>query len=329
MGRIKKPEEPLALWTGKDRIGDEILDSVTIIVRSGGCSWNRCRICQYRHERLTNINDDELNRLMHAQLSTLAEEIERTDPGVVKVYNSGSFFDEREVPVPVQEEVVSLASGRKLVVESRCEYVVEERVGKYVDHLRQGGKSGDLYVAIGLETTSDQIREKCIDKGLSFSDYQKATDLIHSNDGKVKTYLLHKPPYLTEYEAHEDMVQSIGVIEQYTDLISMNPCTVQRNTHLETLWKQKAYRPPYLWSVASMLARADPHVTCDPIGGGQARGPHNCGSCDQMILDAIRDYNLTADRDLMRSVMAMDCDCKKEWEYVMEREQPFSMPLTR
>lgn len=329
MSRIKKPEEPLALWTGKDRIGDEILDSVTIIVRSGGCSWNRCRICQYRHERFTNINAEELTRLMHAQLSTLAGEIERTDPGVVKVYTSGSFFDKQEVPVSIQEEVVSLASGRKLVVESRCEYVDEERVGTYVDLLRQGGKPGDLFVAIGLETISDTIREKCIDKGLSFDAYQRTTELIHRNGGKVKAYLLHKPPYLTESEAHDDMVQSIRHIAQNSDLISMNPCTVQRNTHLETLWKQKAYRPPYLWSVASILSQAEPHVTCDPIGGGQARGPHNCGSCDQLILDAIRDYNLTADRDLMRSVMAMDCDCKKEWEYVMEREQPYSMPLTR
>ena len=137
MGRIKKPEDPLALWTGKDRIGDEILDSVTTIVRSGGCSWNRCRICQYRHERFTNIDAEELKRLMHAQLSTLAEEIERTDPGVVKVYTSGSFFDKKEVPVSIQEEVVSLASGRNLVVESRCEYIDEERVGKYVDILRE------------------------------------------------------------------------------------------------------------------------------------------------------------------------------------------------
>ena len=109
----------------------------------------------------------------------------------------------------------------------------------------------------------------------------------------------------------------------------MNPCTVQRNTHLETLWKRQAYRPPYLWSVASILAQSNAHVTCDPIGGGQTRGPHNCGSCDSMILDAIRDYNLNADQELMRSVMEMDCNCKKEWEYVMNQEQPWSMPLTR
>lgn len=329
MSRIKRPEEPLALWTGKDRIGEETLDSVTIIVRSGGCSWNRCRICQYRHERFTNTDEQELKRLMHAQLSSLAEEIERSDPGVVKVYTSGSFFDKQEVPLSIQEEVVSLASGRRLVVESRCEYIDGEQIGTYVDTLRQKGQSGDLFVAIGLETISDAIREKCIDKGLSYEDYQRTTERIHNNDGKVKTYLLHKPPYLTESEAHDDMVQSIGDIAQYTDLISMNPCTVQRNTHLETLWKQKAYRPPYLWSVASILADSKSHVTCDPIGGGQSRGPHNCGRCDQLILDAIRDYNLTADRDLMRSVMAMDCDCKKEWEYIMEREMPFSMPLTR
>ena len=125
------------------------------------------------------------------------------------------------------------------------------------------------------------------------------------------------------------MVSSIREIIPVTDLISMNPCTVQRNTHLELLWKRQAYRPPYLWSVASILAGAPVHTTCDPIGGGQTRGPHNCGSCDSMILDAIRDYNLNADQELMKSVLEMDCGCKKEWEYVMDQEKPWAMPLTR
>jgi hypothetical protein len=31
----------------------------------------------------------------------------------------------------------------------------------------------------------------------------------------------------------------------------------------------------------------------------------------------------------MKSVMEMDCDCKEEWEYVMNQEYPWSMPLTR
>lgn len=329
MKPIKNPEEPLAIWSGQDRINDDIFTSVTTIIRSGGCSWNRCKICQYRHERFTGIDSSELIRLMHAQVSRLETEILKVQPQVIKVYTSGSFFDPLEVPEIIQEKILHLAQGKILVVESRCDYINAEKIQMAVNTIKSDTGDGELYIAIGLETTNDTIREKCIDKGLQYSDYLDTTTIIHHAGGKVKTYLLHKPPYLTELEAYNDMVQSIQDIIPVTDLISMNPCTVQRNTHLEKLWKQQAYRPPYLWSVASVLAQTTAHVTCDPIGGGQTRGPHNCGSCDGLILDAIRDYNLNADQDLMKSVLEMDCKCKKEWEYVMEHEKPWAMPITR
>jgi hypothetical protein len=65
------------------------------------------------------------------------------------------------------------------------------------------------------------------------------------------------------------MKTSIREAAVYADIISMNPCTVQRNTELEYYWKCGAYRPPYLWSVLSVLADAPVHITCDPLGGGQ------------------------------------------------------------
>ncbi|NLV26658.1 MAG: archaeosine biosynthesis radical SAM protein RaSEA [Methanomicrobiales archaeon] len=328
MKQIKRPEEPLAMWNGSDRIEGVIHPSVTAIIRSGGCSWNRCKICQYRHERFSGIEKPELIRLMSAQLHKLKDKISKDNPEVIKLYTSGSFLDPQEVPTCIQDEVIELSKGKTLIVESRCDYIDEERISKMVERLRDGNETADFYVAIGLETTSDRIREKCIDKGLLFSDFIKTSEIIHKSGAKVKTYLLHKPPYLTESEAYQDMTQSIKDIIPFTELISMNPCTVQRNTHLETLWKKQVYRPPYLWSVASTLSNSQVHVTCDPIGGGQTRGPHNCGRCDGLILDAIRDYNLSADQDLMKSVLEMNCGCKNEWEYVMKEEISWAMPLT-
>lgn len=326
---MKNPEDPLAIWNGQDRISDTIYTNVTAIIRSGGCSWNRCKMCQYRHERFDGLNKKELIRLMTAQFLKVEDEINRVNPDVVKLYTSGSFFDPQEVPLEVQEAVLKSVSGKTLIVESRCEYIEEERLSHSVELIKDRQGKGELFIAIGLETTSDSIRSKSIDKGLVFSDFCKTTELIHHSGAKVKTYLLHKPPYLTESEACHDMISSIRDIIPKTDLISMNPCTIQRNTHLESLWKQQAYRPPYLWSVASILAETSFHVTCDPIGGGSIRGPHNCGRCDSLILDAIKDYNLNADQELMKSVMELTCDCKNEWEWIMREEKPWAMPLTR
>ncbi len=44
-------KKPLACWRGKERYNGEAVDCLTIIFESGGCSWSRCRMCSYRHER--------------------------------------------------------------------------------------------------------------------------------------------------------------------------------------------------------------------------------------------------------------------------------------
>jgi hypothetical protein len=125
------------------------------------------------------------------------------------------------------------------------------------------------------------------------------------------------------------MRTSIRDAARYAEMISMNPCTVQRNTELEFYWKRGAYRPPYLWSVLELLKDAPVHITCDPLGGGQKRGPHNCGECDYDLVKGIRDYSLTADRDLVSGLLETACSCKTEWEFVVGEEKTFCMPLTR
>jgi radical SAM enzyme (TIGR01210 family) len=145
----------------------------------------------------------------------------------------------------------------------------------------------------------------------------------------VKAYLLQKPPYLTETEAVEDVVRSVREVRPHADAISLNPCTVQKGTEVEHLWRLGAYRPPYLWSVLLALSRAGVEITCDPVGGGTPRGPHNCPSCDGELVRGIRDYSLSGDRSLLDALLAIDCTCKKEWEFVLGAERPWAMPLTR
>ena len=117
-----------------------------------------------------------------------------------------------------------------------------------------GTNAKPLYVAIGLETTNDDIREKSIDKGFTFEDFNRAVRAARNTGTGIKTYLLMKPLFLTEKEAMADMKQSLADLSGVADIVSMNTSSVQRGTDMERFWKQGAYRPPYLWSVAEVLA---------------------------------------------------------------------------
>ncbi|MGI6022960.1 MAG: archaeosine biosynthesis radical SAM protein RaSEA [Methanoculleus sp.] len=325
----KSSEKPLASWRGKDRIEGQVLDTLTVIFRSGGCSWNRCRMCGYRHERYPEISRDDLTDRLIRQVRWVKENFRDEDYQVLKIFTSGSFFDPDEVPPAARRAVAEAFRGKAVIAETRPEYVDADVLREFGGLIDTGAWTTPLSVAIGLETTDDFIREKCINKGFSYADFLHAAKVARAADADVKAYLLMKPPFLTEREARDDMVRSIQEISTIAGSISMNLCTVQGRTEVERLWREHAYRPPYLWTVLDVLISSPVHILCDPVGGGQVRGPHNCGNCDRPIVKGIGDYSLTGDVELLRALAEMDCGCKEEWEFVLEQEEPFCMPLTR
>ncbi len=325
----KNVEKPLACWRGKDRFEGQVLETLTIIFRTAGCSWNRCTMCGYRHERYPPLSEEDLTDRLLAQIAWVKESYPDEDYRMVKIFTSGSFFDPAEVPPAVLQAAAEAFRGKLVVAESRPEFACEEVLQDFAAGLDDGTWTTPLFVAMGLETTDDAIREKSIDKGFTYVDFLQAAATARRAGAGVKAYLMMKPPFLTEAEARDDMIRSIETVAPVADLISMNLCTVQSRTEVERLWKQHAYRPPYLWSVLDVLIGSPVHILCDPVGGGQIRGPHNCGACDSPIVKGIGEYSLTGDVELLRVLAETECSCKEEWEFVLEQEQPFCMPLTR
>ncbi|HDR73354.1 MAG TPA: TIGR01210 family radical SAM protein [Methanoculleus sp.] len=322
-------EKPLACWKGKDVYRGSVLDCLTVIFKTGGCSWNRCRMCGYRHERYPPMAPADLTTRLVAQMAWVQREYPQSDYQMVKIFTSGSFFDADEVPASARRAILAGFRGKLVIAETRPEYVAPGAIREGRELIDDGSWDCPLYVATGLETTSDFIREKCIDKGFRLRDFHDAVAAARAGGAGMKTYLMMKPPFLTEREAMDDMQRSIEEAAPVSDMISMNLCTVQNRTDVEYYWKRGMYRPPYLWSALAVLAAAPVHVSCDPVGGGKKRGPHNCGSCDFDIVRGIREYSLSGDRDLLAALMETECRCKEEWEFVLAGERPYCMPLTR
>jgi radical SAM enzyme (TIGR01210 family) len=142
----------------------------------------------------------------------------------------------------------------------------------------------------------------------------------------VKTYLLLKPPFLTERDAISDVVDSIKKLKQsgFTDSISINPVNIQKFTLIEYLFDRKDYRPPWLWSVIRVLENG--HEILDgskirllsaPTGGGHRNGAHNCGKCDTSCLEAINDYSLNNDPGIFKDI---SCSCYELWLDLIDLE---------
>ncbi len=313
--RVLDIKQPVTVWRSCDLLQGSMAQSLTMILRTIGCRWNRCTMCGYAGEGAPATSDDLISQFENA--------MQRSSPDVtvVKIYTSGSFLDPQEMPKDARDAILKRLEDlgiKKLVIETRPEYVNAEAISACLSHL-------PTEFAIGLETASDLIREHVIRKGFSFQDYVAASQAVHEQGGSVKAYLLLKPPLLSEGQALKDAIASVRKAADHADILSLNLCNVQRNTPVERMWGRGEFRPPWLWSALEVLKSAPSPIMCDPVGAGTRRGPHNCGKCDDIVASAIRTHALTQD---IAPFADLDCECKSIWQELMKLEEDsFGTPL--
>lgn len=315
---------PTAVWQGKDLIEGRPVDSRTIIFHTIGCYWSRhdgCTMCGYFNDSaaVPPTEGDLLSQMDHA-MATMAN-----TPALIKIFTSGSFFDDREIPPAIRTRIFERFGDtghiKKIVAETRPEFVTEKNLRTSREILDKYGIQ--LEIAVGLETSNDLIRQDCINKGFTFNDFIEASGKALSLGVTVKVYLLLKPPFISEKTAVDDILASIKDVSPHASTVSLNLCNIQKGTMVEELSNRKSYRPPWLWSAVFVLKKAKamfPGITfmSDPVAAGLGRGPHNCRKCDGDVAQSLRDFSISQDIDALSNV---DCDCIPLWEKVIELEE--------
>jgi hypothetical protein len=333
--KVYSPDKPVAAWTSTDRLPDGVIPSLTMILRTHGCYRSRkgeeCTMCGFASDSATvPPSPDDLVAQFHNALA-------RRPDGkfMVKIFTSGSFLDASEVPLEVRsvilEELESDSDVSKVLIETRPEFVTQKTVAACKERIRK-----DFEIAIGVETSSDEIRDVCINKGFSFEDFIRASEVAHRNDATVKAYLLLKPPFLSEGAAIRDIVRSVRDVSGYAETVSINLCNVQRGTFVSKLQRRGEYRPPWLWSAIAVLRdakRENPNpdliITSDPVGAGSRYGPHNCGRCDRDAASAINRFSLSQDISDLENP-GIVCGCMYLWQKAVELEDvSYGAPLAR
>ncbi len=304
-------------WVEREALDGRRVDAFVVILRTRGCYWadqKGCSMCGYAKDTLgRSATPDELAEQLRRALERYRDE------PYVKIYTSGSFLDDREVDPSSREAVVRSFSGRarRLLFETLPEFADEARVAP----LREAF-AGELEVALGLESTDPVVLARFVHKNAPPSAYLDAAARLRRLGARTKAYLLLKPPYLAEGEAIADVVRSIGAAAPTFDALSVNPVHIQNGTVVEWLFRRGRYRPPWLWSLVEVLragakARGSSRLVSFPTAGGLPRGPHNCGSCDARVLEAIEEASLDQRFD---GLDGLACDCQRAWRAACELE---------
>ncbi|MCK9323287.1 MAG: archaeosine biosynthesis radical SAM protein RaSEA [Candidatus Methanomethylophilaceae archaeon] len=310
MKEKRSPSQLETLWKEKDLVNGKISDTLVMIMRTSGCCWAKtggCTMCGYRQASISSITEDDLNRQIDQALSKYEGE------PFVKIYTSGSFLDEKEIPISIRDRIFDEFSDcGRILVESRPEFVTNDVLSTL---------PRSLTIALGLESSNPDILRTSINKGFTEQDSKRAGMAIKDAGLTVRTYLLLKPLFITESKAIEDSVNSARFADPFSDEISVNPINVQRGTYVERMWKRGEFRSPWIWSLIEVLKQLSGTVNArlmsSPSGGGSQRGVHNCGICDRAALDAIEKFSFTQDpKDL-----EVTCECKDLWKRYMEAEE--------
>jgi len=305
-------------WSTRDRMfhGPGIIHY--IILDTGGCHWARktggCSMCGFIADTCArDVSDEELRREIDDVVARIPDS---QGPFGLKIFTSGSFLDTREISEENREYLLAELADKpgisEMTVESRPEFVVDESVSAVVSAL----PDVEVEVALGLESSSDWVRENCVGKGFSLEDFGKASRTARQSGARVKTYLLLKPPFMSEFDAAYDCVRSAKDISGETDSISINACNVQRGTLVQELFKRREYRPPWIWTVLDVLKQArdalpsEKNVICDTVAFGKRRGPYNCPRCNKRAVSMVEAFSLGQDP---RELEGLECDCRGRW----------------
>ena len=328
---------PATVYTTPEMLPDGTpCSAATVILRTKGCHWwwsSGCTFCGYFNDTRDDVTEADLQ----AQWDWSAAKLNGfADVQMVKVYTSGSLLEDREIPVGFQERVLRECAerGLHLIVESRTEQLTQEKLAWATSI------NPDFTVAIGLEAYDDEVLRFHVNKGFSVRSYDRAVANLNEAGLRVKAYLMFKPPFMSEADALDHIVDWIAAIAEDADEISINPMNIQGGTVIDRLHRARQYRPPWLWSLVEMIRRAHPIVHPEggvngdadqisrlivhPTAGGRVRGSHNCGSCDADVVAAIERYAVSGD---LMEFDGLSCACEARWATDLELERALPAPL--
>jgi archaeosine synthase len=199
------------------------MNTSTLILNYGKCRWGSCLFCGYGKQTGKKPDATELKKEFDRFFNNL-----KPDTDAVKVFGSGSFLDERQIPAEARRYFIQKCVNhniKEVTIESRPEFISKEKLGEF-DEV-------NLTVAIGLETADDELLEKLY-KGFTRLDYENAVKVIREVGAKVRTYLLVNPPYVEDIRKNLD--ESVEYALQHSDSIVLINLLPHRDAPLFRQW---------------------------------------------------------------------------------------------
>jgi radical SAM enzyme (TIGR01210 family) len=316
------PGIPAALEVVPAWVRGESAQRAMVILRAGGCAWDRRRQGGCAHCGFRPLTSDGARPSAAELLGQVESALSRLDCAgsrifEVDLYNSGNFLNESEIPAEAQSAMAARVAReeavRVLLVESRPEYISAESLDRVMTAITRRRRLA-LEVGIGLESASDAVRERYLRKGVSRRAFERSIRRLGDAGADLLVYVMLKAMPMSEEEALRDVVRT----GEYTHdvagrcgvraRIALQPTYVAPGTRLAEDYQAGRYAPPSLPMVVEAVRRlaalGELSVGLWDEGLRPLAVPEASGGCRKCLIRALQEFNRT--QEVERLGMA-DC----------------------
>ncbi len=236
------PFEPYLCFNEKERTASGETEEVSALFLTNSECPFKCLMCDlWKNTTDLPVPEGAIPQQIELALSKLPK------TNHLKLYNSGSFFDNGAIPQSDYEKIAELISGFKTVtVESHTAFI-NENVLRFNEMLKP-----ELQVAIGLETVHPKVLP-LLNKKMTLTDFKDSVKFLGSHKIKTRAFILLRPPFLSEEEGVAWAKKSIDFAFQS----GVSACTVipvrAGNGAMEALSENGYFKQPQIESLEKVV----------------------------------------------------------------------------
>ena len=236
------PFNPYLYFNEKERTASgETEDVSALFLTNSECPF-KCLMCDlWKNTTNSPVPEGAIPQQIELALSKLPK------TNHLKLYNSGSFFDNRAIPQSDYKKIAKLISGFKTVtVESHTAFI-NENVLRFNEMIKP-----ELQIAIGLETVHPKILP-LLNKKMTLADFENSVKFLVSHKINTRAFILLRPPFLSEEEGVIWAKKSIDFAFES----GVSACTVipvrAGNGAMETLAENGYFEQPEIESLEKVV----------------------------------------------------------------------------
>lgn len=266
----------------------------TIFLTNRECPF-KCVMCDlWRHTLDQPTPKDAIPRQIRFALDRMPK------ASVVKLYNSGNFFDGKAIPKSDYEAIADLLSEFDHVIVENHPKLIGFFISEFRDRL-----NGTFEIAMGLETIHPEVLPK-LNKQITKEDFLEATQFLMDKEIDVRAFILLNPPFLTDPEMNIDWcLKSVEfAFDSGCSACSIIPVR-DGNGIMDELRKSGEYVPPTLTALETVFDEAlkmkSGRVFCDVW---DLEKFSNCKICFQERKNRLEKMNLS-----QKILQRVNCHC--------------------